>query len=42
MIVFSVISIVYCIIIKTVLKWDNKKLKREAKVEGKVVNLFTL
>ena len=42
MMAFSVISIVCCVVVKIVLKWDNEKLRREAKVEGRVANLFTL
>ena len=42
MMAFSVISIVCCVVVKTVLKRDNEKLRREANAEGRVANLFTL
>ena len=42
MMAFSVISIVCCVVMKTVLKRDNERLRREAEAEGRVANLFTL
>jgi len=42
MMAFSVISIICCAVMKTVLKRDNERLRREAEAEGRVANLFTL